>query len=354
MWKGNVTVNNRLLVILMTNDNHLSNVKTLQSIYTQDYPDIYLVICNDCTDQFQNERLLYNFSNGKPENIKQIVFHENPIPMGEYVSQRQFWNYFHADYIVTIHSGEYFVSPQALTRCIKYLQYDSSVAAVVASAELWSDDMKKCLSLYTAVEEKTDIERDVKKTQIEIGKLRDCMLIWRTESINISNDECVHENSCVGQDICVALLRKQKEVMVLPISLCKFSKQSIRSTVASIPNTYGSVVLQSIAALLHFPKAKRGGDIGRRTPAVENHTSEKQRNRNLKLYQYSRLTKLKIYAVIEFILILSTVALLFTNNTVRIVLGVLLIIAVVALFIWMIAMLLCNLYFKKNPQRLVL
>ena len=62
------------VVILLAGSDHLKNVKTLQSIFKQDYENIRLVVCNDHTYGFENQRLLNNFRHERPENIRQIYF----------------------------------------------------------------------------------------------------------------------------------------------------------------------------------------------------------------------------------------------------------------------------------------
>jgi len=90
-------VQKSILLIAMLNNNHLSNVRTLQSIYSQTHPEIYLVICNDAIPKFDCERIIYNLFD-KPDNIKGIYLKENRYPLGgiheRYHSCRRFRNSF--------------------------------------------------------------------------------------------------------------------------------------------------------------------------------------------------------------------------------------------------------------------
>lgn len=341
----------RLLVVFLANDNHLSNVKTLQSIYKQDYPNIHLAVCNDCTDQFQSERLLNNFQAYKPANIRQIWFHENTHPMGEYRSQKQFWDRVDADYTITLHSGEYFTSPQALTNCARYLQCDSSVSAVAVAAELWSDDMKQCISVYSAMNRTVDVEEEQLRPQIE--NLRDCMLMCRIDALQNLNVCIGQDETPVSQVVCSALLERGETVTALPMPLCKFSEASIRNTAVSVPNTYGNILLQSVSSLLRSSPARDLGTTVAAAPSETTCISDKNRSRNLKLYQYSRFSRLKYYAVIDLLLIICAMILTLSQTAIRDIAAIILTVAAVILFVWTVSMLICNLYFKKNPQRLV-
>lgn len=341
----------RLLVVFLTNDNHLSNVKTLQSIYKQDYPNIYLAVCNDCTDQFQSERLLNNFEAGKPENIKRICYRENEHPMGEYLSQKQFWDCMAADYVVTLHSGEYFASPQALTNCIRYLSYNSSVSAVITKAELWSDDMKKRLSLYSST--KDDQVTPGETPQLNIENLRDCMMMCRIEALNNLDVQTVQSEKPVSQIVCSALLEQGQTVTTQPMSLCKFSQASIQNIAVSVPDTYGNSTLQSISELIQSSPARTLEMVAAADASEPISVSDKYRKIILKLYKYSSFSKLKFYAVIDLLIAIFATLLFLTEATVLIIAVKIMAVIAVMMFVWMLGMLACNLYFKKNPQRLV-
>ncbi len=341
----------RLLVIFLTNDNHLSNVRTLQSIYKQDYPNIYLAVCNDCTDQFQSERLLYNFEAGRPENIKRICYRENKHPMGEYLSQKQFWDSMVVDYVVTLHSGEYFASPQALTNCIRYLSCNSSVSAVITTAELWSNDMKKRLSLCSIT--KDDQVTLGETSQLNIENLRDCMLMCRIDALKNLDVQTEQGEKPVSQIVCSALLEHGQTVTTQPMSLCKFSQDSIQNTAVSVPDTYGNIILQSISELIQSSPAKTLEMTAAAGTSEPIRVSEKYRNLILKLHKYSSFSKLKFYAIIDLLIAIFATLLFLTKATVLVVAVKIMAVIAVLLFVWMVGMLACNLYFKKNPQRLV-
>lgn len=342
-----------LLVIFLVNDNHISNVKTLQSIYKQDYPNIYLAVCNDCTNHFQSERLLYNFMENRPDNIKQIYYHENIYPLGEYQTQKQFWDRYHVTYVITLHSGEYFVSPEALTNCVKYLEYDRSVPAIVTSAELWSDDMRKKITQYTAKGDNINEINTLQQSQIV--ELRDCMLVWRLDVLKNLNIE-FDPNRPVSQSICAELLDKGKAPTILSLALCKFSESSICNVTAPPPAaTYGNILLQSISLLL---KSSNHKELQMKLTNFSvkgnlNIDSLPNKKLELKLYECSRFSNIKHYAAVDMLLIVIALVLIMTPITYRKVSALCLLIAAIAVSIWTALMVIINLYFKKNPQRLV-
>lgn len=332
----------RLLVLFYANDNHLSNVRTLQSLYKQDYPNIFLIVCNDCTDQFQSERLLYNFQAGKPDGIRQIVFHENPYPLGEYQSQTQFWKAFDAEYIFTIHAGEYLCSNDTLTKCVGQLESNGSITAVVTSSELWSDDLKKKLASQPAAQKAGFLTEEC----VEISKLRDCMLICRLEAVKKLDLQKTNKQT-VGQAVLTALLTDKDLVLALPFPACRYSNASIKIPQVLLSQTYGNENLEQITALLE--SSPKGQKV---FPDTEKLPTKREHKRKSLLYRYSRRKLFKWYMAI--MLLLFTCAGILTsgeNHTRFFSAGVLIVTACIVL-VWMLAMLLTNIYFKKNPQRL--
>jgi len=344
------------MVLLLTNDNHLSNVKSLQSIYKQDYPNIYLVVCNDCTDHFQSERLFYNYEAGRPENVQGVYVHENVHPLGEYCTQKQFWDHAKADYVVALHSGEYFVSPQALSQCVKQLEYDHSVAALLVGAELWSNDMKKCETVYAAVNQRQpQFLTSLEQAAVKLTEIRDCMLICRLKDVRALEFSEEQSGVAVGANVLTALLSDKRRVMMIPQTLCKFSELSIEDEKKAVPDTYGNKRIQNISELLKEESAQR--DSGEKDRLFGGNpmgvAPSQETSRWLKLYKYSRFSKLKSYAVLDLLTIICAVLMLMTNHPLLSVAGAVVLAGSVLLLCWTMAMLVVNLYLKKNPQRLV-
>lgn len=231
----------QFLVFLFLNDNHLSNVKTLHSIYEQDYPDIFLVVCNDCTDAFQCERFLYNLEEKKRENIKGIYLHENPYPLGECRTQKELWKIADAEYMITVHSGEYFASTDVLRKCAKIMKKNDSVEAVAMNAELWSDDMKSCILKYGAFS-----KMDTETGSSDKGKMqyRDCMFAYRKKTI----EKIIFSqgSEIVNQKWWLELLGGKYNLSRRNFTCCKYSAASIKNTESLVPKIFGNERIQKI------------------------------------------------------------------------------------------------------------
>lgn len=225
----------QVLIFLFLNDNHLSNVKTLQSIYRQDYSNIYLIACNDCTEEFQCERFLYNFEAGRGENIKGIYFHENEYPIGELQSKKILLpKVKDANYVMILHSGEYFVSNNVLTKCVKSFQGDEGIDVISMNVELWSDDMKKCIS---------------KKSAFKQNTCQDCGVVYRKSVL----EELLIEFECdayVSMDWVPNLMRNGNIIKQESFSGCKYSQASIKNVQTLVAKFNDSYKVQTIRNLL--------------------------------------------------------------------------------------------------------
>lgn len=345
-----------VLVILLANDNHLSNVKTLQSIYNQDYPNIYLVACNDCTDHFQSERLFYNFEAGRPENIRGIYIHENKHPLGEYLMQKQFWDRASAQYVVTLHSGEYFAAPDALRKCVEQLEEKTASSALLVAAEKWSDDMKTRIKVFSpAAQGKTQQVSFREQVAIADSDFRDCMVLYRLDALQSQNFRIPTGCNMITPNILTALLGQKKQVTAVSQVLCKYSDESITDIKTPLTETYGNQRLQNLAELVRdrssAPHAEKNKALFGAAPVIPAQTAQK--NRWLTLYKYSRFSKLKSYAAIDLLMFICAAVLMITRQSVLMVAGGALMALAVLLLCWTATMLGYNLYFKKNPQRLV-
>lgn len=343
-------------IFFFANSNHLSNVKTLQSIYKQDYERINLLICNDCTYGFESERLLNNFEAQKPDNIQQIIFHENKYPMGEYRSQAQFWDRLDSEYYLTIHSGEYFTSPSALRECIEALEEDASLAAVATGSELWSNDFKVKLSDHVvlqidssfAVLSSTDYHEN------ETEALRDCMVVYRLADLRGKKFQFDSQCTQISQYIVPQLIQEEKPVAILMTKLCRYSESSIEDQAAEIPAEFGFNKFQNIERLLQDAAQKQEVQESMLFQSSVPTPKKKQgRNIALFLYKQSTFARMRSCAVLMLLFIIAAVLTMQLDAVYMSVLSFALMACAIVSAALIIGMLCCNLYFKRNPQRLV-
>lgn len=341
-----------LTVFFFVNNNHLSNVRTLQSIYRQDYPHINLVVCNDCTYGFQGERLLNNFEAGRGANIEYLYFQENPWPMGECASQLQLWDRIHSDYYYVIHSGDQLAEPDALRRGVNALRLDRSLAASVAVVELWDEDFKKLLSGTTLTKdpEAQGVFSAADKNQLQLHRLRDCMTVYRLEALKKLTFEEDDRSRFLSKQAMPQLLEMGRRIMVQSYTLCTYSQGSVQDQPIAEPSKLGRDTLNNITKLLQ--EREQVGEnalFQAEVPPVK----PPKRNVHKLLYKLSTLKKIAIYAGGAVLLSIAAALFLLLEQPVffAIGLGFLALAACAAgLALLMFGL---NLYYKKNPQRLV-
>ena len=343
--------NHPVTVFFFVNNNHISNVKTLQSIYKQDYSNINLLICNDCIYGFESERFLYNFQEYKNENISQIYFHENFHPLGEYESVLQFRGRLKGEFLIIIHSGEYFLSSSILRESIAAMEYDSSIAAEIFNAEYWDDSFTKRIAVETALIN-SSARQLLHADDIMINKLRDCMVIYRLSVLNTINLKAVPLNLCTSQCV-IPQIMENGAVISIPASLCRFSLDSTQNRPKKAPESLGNVRLKNIEKILEQNKTKEIPPNSIFEPSVLKPPIYNIHKLPLTLYKFSTYIRVKNYAVISLLLFIAAALFFNLSNPLSFLLGTFFIVLASVASLWTIGMAGCNLYFKKNPQRLV-
>jgi len=237
-------VQKSILLIAMLNNNHLSNVRTLQSIYSQTHPEIYLVICNDAIPKFDCELIIYNLFD-KPDNIKGIYLKENRYPLGEFLSQQQFFNKVNTQYVFTIHSGEYFISHNSLESLVNEMERQNDAVAICCHTELWSNDMRTRLNIYPDFDLGSDGKLSISVLDYNSFKnLRDCMFLYKLSVIKNLKYDQINWNAKAYETIIPKLLNSGYKIACTRISICKYSLESIKQIEVKIPESFGNNGLQ--------------------------------------------------------------------------------------------------------------
>ena len=339
-------------VFFFANNNHLSNVKTLQSIYTQNYPHINLVVCNDCTYGFQGERLLNNFEAGRGSNIEYLYFQENPWPMGECASQTQLWDRIHSDYYFVIHSGDQLIAPDSLRQCINTLRLDRSLAAAVAGLELWDDEFKKCLSTtrLTKDPEAQGVFSAADSNQLRLHRLRDCMAVYRLSVLKKLELSESDRSRFLSKQAMPQLLERGHRITVLQSVLCCYSEKSVRDEQIPEPTKLGRDTLQNIETLLKQRQQKSPDALFEaEVPAAK----APKKNRHTMLYKLSTFKKIGMYAGGAVLLAIAAALFLLLEQRVFFFVGLFFLALAVCAAGLAAVMLLLNLYYKNKPEKLV-
>lgn len=342
-----------VVIFFFTSSNHISNVATLQSIYMQDYPHIRLIVCNDCTAGFQSERLVNNFEHKRPANIEYILFQENQHSIGLYRSQAPYWGRLRDAYMITLHAGETFTSSASLRRGIAKMEADPGAAAVVCGCEFWNDTLKAILEKHDALSVVSAITEDLERGthQERSAYLYDCMVIYRLAALRaLPMVQSVQENQ-LCQKLVPMLLQKNARVLADETYICKYSGKRVDPMLAPIPQTLGSQTVEHIAQLLRETPPEGKGDIF--DSLLAEPVKGKKRNIFVLFHKLSSVSKLLTYGVIALLFAVAAGLFLNLESGAFFALGITFLVGAVLIVAWAFAMLVCNLYLKKNPQRMV-
>lgn len=331
-----------VLVVLFANNNHLSNVKTLQSIYRQNYGNFYLLVCNDAGSNFQAERLLYNFLEKQPEGLQQIYMVENHFPKGEILTLRDKMGFVETDYVMVLHSGEYLAEPDTLDQCVEMFEVHENAPALALAADLYYSDMKELDDTFTVPQD----------GQIDPDHMRDCMLFYRYESLAAAlQQDAVHAHTPLWKHTLPSL----SGLYAVNVTVCRFSKSSIEDTPWEIPQELGNSRMLKISRMLAENKETAATNT---TPpsikmAVPRRISKKQKLKGW-LFKQSRFRSILIYAILFLLLLICAVLFMWVapDNVKSI--GILFAVAAAAAVIWCAGLVAFNLYYRKHPERLMI
>lgn len=337
--------NDQLLVIIFVNDNHLSNVISLKSVFNQDFPAYQLVLCNDCTDAFQCERLLFNVTDHTPLNCLQVHVIENRYHMGEVLSVKKILDEHKTEYTYILHSGESLKSSDSLSSVVSALEEEPDATAAAGEVELYNDSMKRVEKTLAWPPENGETEKSF---------LTNSMFLYRSAALSRVLDSKRNNDRVFEQ--AVPALSEDGAVLSLSFPLSYYSKKRVTSTPVELPDSLGNERLQRISSQLEGEE-KQSAPFQPKAPLQkEDLTANKEKRKVLWFYKRSRFSRIKSTATIVLLLLLIGLFLLLGQHT-----GIpllrtagLVVLAVAALLaIWIAAMICCNLYFRKHPERLV-
>ncbi|MDF2857025.1 MAG: hypothetical protein K0Q87_2876, partial [Neobacillus sp.] len=121
------------MVTVLVSEDQKANLATLKSILKQNYHSIILVICNDNLKHFECESTLNFLNSERNASFKQIYIHENNVILGAYLSSKQFWTKFNADFMLTIKAGEVLYNQNVLREYVDLFKEEENIVAICSN-----------------------------------------------------------------------------------------------------------------------------------------------------------------------------------------------------------------------------
>jgi len=121
----------------------------LDSILTQTYDNIELIVSNDGADEFdENEYIDYIRSN-RTEHISNVIVNKNPHNYGTVKHCNTALDLSSGDYIMLIACDDMYSNDDAVKNMVEGLMsMPSEVMSVVSQTAMYDSDMKECLELF--------------------------------------------------------------------------------------------------------------------------------------------------------------------------------------------------------------
>lgn len=333
-----------ILILAFVGDDHLDNVKSLQSMFNQSFSGMHIVLCNNATNAFQCERLIFNITDHTPSTVNQIQIEELPHPMDELSVLRRLISRTDSDFVFVLHAGEQFSSAHFLDTSALVLGSNPSIDVLAVSAEECRADSNAVIRTLS-LEDSSFLRSSLRSE----GLARDCMFVYRKSALQeILDQEALRPGTIWSAVVPVFCDRDAIDYRPALLS-CKFHEGASEN--APFSSVYGNVHLNNIKTALQAGAAASSSNSSHAYSSCSVQEISRRQKCIAWLYKHSRLQKMKTDLLI-LLLLLVLASVLFVHRLILPVAYMLFAAAFLAAA-WLIFMLLCNLYFKKHPERLV-
>lgn len=239
-----------VFIILMLTNNHISNVKSFQSIYCQDYENIFVIAYNDCTSHFESERFGWNLENKRGSNIRQVVFEESKYQFGEYAALKKYWNQMDDGVTITLHAGEYFKNATSVSECVKRFASDDKLDVMVSPCVCYTADMKKAVRVL-----------ETKQAGSDANSFRDCMVMAKTKVLQAIDMEVDVREKHVMRHILNQMREENYVIYNSEQTLCIYSNESVDPQDTPVSDVLVDKRLNEIAKQYHTSLYNEEGEV---------------------------------------------------------------------------------------------
>ncbi len=130
-----------VLVVCYKNTNLLYGM--LDTVFLQDYPRIELIISDDCSDDFEIDRVTSYVNHHRRHNIENVIVRKNEINMRTVRHIHDALELTTGEYVVFTAADDRFVGTDVLSRYVESFLSNPSAVWLVAQCEFTSADYKK-------------------------------------------------------------------------------------------------------------------------------------------------------------------------------------------------------------------
>lgn len=349
----NTASESAVLLVVFLNDNHVSNVRTLQSVFAQSYGNIHVTFCNDATNHFESEKFVINLHMGRPDGIQSIRLQENRHKIGEYLSFVEAVQAQKADYIIVLHSGEILQNRDVIRDIVDLFSVSDQPEVLALSVKQMDDTMAEeelSWDLDTVKEGNPDCWW---KEETIWNGLRDSMFVYRGELVRRIVKTRVQIKKSVMQTMLPLIIERGHTIKSDEMAVCVFSNRSVENIPGEITESFGDERLQRIRE--KYLNEEDRSNEGKASPDVFGMQAEFKKKKSIRkiLFRLSRFKKLAVYAVAALLMMLCAILLYTTHEEILKIPSLALAVLGGLMLVITLFMLGCNLYFKLFPERLI-
>lgn len=343
----------QVLIVALLDNNHLSNVRTLQSIYRQSYNNIVLAICNDAISAFQSERFFYNLMSSRPQGIQKVFFLENDHPKGSVAVVRDVLGRFYADYVFVIHAGDLFCAPETVASIVSTFENIPQADALSVLSETWSDDFNTKLQTLSLPFGNDDFTNPKGTFSYAPESLQDCMLIYRWDALHHTLMTASYSTTVIQTALADMPLRGCT-IAAASVPVCRHSSDTLHkfetgkpfscdSNTDPVPSHRSAKDASSLSATSRLVKELPA-------PLPSQSTRHK---RNKLLFHLSTTKKNVAYLLFALLLLNCSLLCFLLKSQISIAFGVLFSVLAFLACLWSVCMIGFHVYFKIKPERLI-
>lgn len=151
-----------ILVLCYNNQQYI--YENLQSIFTQTYPNLEVLISDDASDSFDAERLVSWINANRTKNIKKISIYENPYNIGTVASLENLQVHSSGTFLFNIAADDTLYDPHVIEKFYeKAMELGGDGEWIISQTEMWDNALKKKLGDFLAPESITFIQESTPK-----------------------------------------------------------------------------------------------------------------------------------------------------------------------------------------------
>ena len=160
IYRRRAVVKACISVLVACYNNQKYIYECLRSIFSQTYPNIEILIGDDCSENFDGQALIEWINKCRTPNISRIVVNRNEKNLGTVANLEQLQMRSTGEFLFNIAADDILFDDHVLERMIaKTVDNRETVELVVAETEMWDHELKKCIGHFITPEIAATIER---------------------------------------------------------------------------------------------------------------------------------------------------------------------------------------------------